>query len=100
MKDAKSQGYEVLGPDTPTHVPTNPHRLADVFNIILSHKVGWPVHVEVIYDMDTQHLSILITVGIGGTALVTANHEATYRLGGISDVSGNAAPGILICDRS
>ncbi|GBP40344.1 Probable RNA-directed DNA polymerase from transposon X-element [Eumeta japonica] len=65
MEDAKSREYEVLGPDTPTHVPKDPRHRADILDIVQNHKLGWPTYVEVIYSMDTQHLPILITVRIG-----------------------------------
>ncbi|GBP15498.1 hypothetical protein EVAR_9278_1 [Eumeta japonica] len=52
MEDAESRGYEVLGPDTPTHVPTDPRHRADILDIVLNH----------IYSMGTQHLSNLITI--------------------------------------
>ncbi|GBP63546.1 Probable RNA-directed DNA polymerase from transposon BS [Eumeta japonica] len=53
----RSRGYKVLGPDIPTHVPTDSRHRADVLDIIL-------IHVEVIYDMVTQHLPILATVEV------------------------------------
>ncbi|KAG7298638.1 hypothetical protein JYU34_018291 [Plutella xylostella] len=36
----------------------------DVLDIVLHHLMPWPVHVEVMYDADTQHVPLLITVGI------------------------------------
>ncbi|GBP42180.1 Probable RNA-directed DNA polymerase from transposon BS [Eumeta japonica] len=65
MEDAERQGYEVLGPDTPTHVPTDIRHRPDVLDIVIGHKIRRPMHVEVMYGMDTQHLPILVTVGSG-----------------------------------
>ncbi|GBP10220.1 RNA-directed DNA polymerase from mobile element jockey [Eumeta japonica] len=65
MKDAERQGHEVLGPDTPSHVPTNMRRRPDVLDIVLGHKIRRPMHVEVVYGMDTQLISILVTMGTG-----------------------------------
>ncbi|GBP58729.1 hypothetical protein EVAR_35508_1 [Eumeta japonica] len=55
--------YEVLSPDTPTYVPTDMCHQPYVLDIVLGHKIKRPMHVEVVYDMDTQHLPILMTVG-------------------------------------
>ncbi|GBP76204.1 Probable RNA-directed DNA polymerase from transposon X-element [Eumeta japonica] len=63
MEDAERQGYEVLGPDTPTHVPTDIRHRPDVLDIVIGHKIRRSMHVEVMYGMDTQHLPILVTVG-------------------------------------
>ncbi|GBP33188.1 hypothetical protein EVAR_14869_1 [Eumeta japonica] len=65
MEDAERQGYEVLGPDTPTHVPTDIRHRPDVLDIVIGHKIRRSMHVEVMYGMDTQHLPILVTVGSG-----------------------------------
>ncbi|GBP33314.1 Probable RNA-directed DNA polymerase from transposon X-element [Eumeta japonica] len=54
---------EVLGPDTPTHVPTDIRHRPDVLDIVTGHKIRRSMHVEVMYGMDTQHLPILVTVG-------------------------------------
>ncbi|GBP89591.1 hypothetical protein EVAR_59757_1 [Eumeta japonica] len=62
MEDAESRGYKVLDPDAPTYVPTDPCHRADVLDIVLSHKMCWPTHIEVVYGMATQHIPILITV--------------------------------------
>ncbi|GBP64862.1 Probable RNA-directed DNA polymerase from transposon BS [Eumeta japonica] len=61
LQDAADYGYEVLGPDTPSHVPTDPHFRANVLNSVLCHRLPFPIHVEDLFDMDTQHL-ILITL--------------------------------------
>ncbi|GBP49142.1 Probable RNA-directed DNA polymerase from transposon BS [Eumeta japonica] len=53
MEDAERQGYEVLGPDTPTHVPTDIRHRPDVLDIVIGHKMRRPMHVEVMYGMDT-----------------------------------------------
>ncbi|GBP81490.1 Probable RNA-directed DNA polymerase from transposon BS [Eumeta japonica] len=64
MEDAERQGYEVLGLIHP-HVPTDIRHRPDVLDIVISHKIRRPMHVEVMYGMDTQHLPILVTVGSG-----------------------------------
>ncbi|GBP26885.1 hypothetical protein EVAR_16467_1 [Eumeta japonica] len=63
LHDAEDYGYEVLGLDTPSHVPTDTCFGVDVLDIVLCHRLPSPIHVEVLYDMDTQYLSILITLG-------------------------------------
>ncbi|GBP89614.1 hypothetical protein EVAR_57633_1 [Eumeta japonica] len=63
MEDAERQGYEVLGPDTPMHFPTNPRYRTNILDIVLGYKIRWPMHIEVVYGMDAQHLPILVTVG-------------------------------------
>ncbi|GBP31069.1 Probable RNA-directed DNA polymerase from transposon X-element [Eumeta japonica] len=65
MEDAECQGYEVLGPDTPTHVPTDIRHRPDVLDIVIGHKIRRLMHVEIMYGMDMQHLPILVTVGFG-----------------------------------
>ncbi|GBP58159.1 hypothetical protein EVAR_86321_1 [Eumeta japonica] len=59
MEDAK---HQVHGPDTSTHVPINMRHRPNVLDIVLGRKIRRPVHVEVLYGMDTQHLPILVTV--------------------------------------
>ncbi|GBP53954.1 RNA-directed DNA polymerase from mobile element jockey [Eumeta japonica] len=56
MEDAERQGYEVLGLDTPTHVPTDIRYRPDVLDIVIGHKIRRPMDVEVMYGIDTQHL--------------------------------------------
>ncbi|GBP60599.1 hypothetical protein EVAR_50963_1 [Eumeta japonica] len=63
IEDAEE--YELLGPNTPMHVPTDPRHRPNVLDIVLGHKISWPVHVEVVYGMNTQPLSILVNVGTG-----------------------------------
>ncbi|GBP72633.1 hypothetical protein EVAR_83143_1 [Eumeta japonica] len=62
------------------------------------HKIRWLMHVEVVYGMDTHHLSILVT-GDRHVKLATGNIEATYGLGELPSVPGNLASGILVLDR-
>ncbi|GBP55161.1 Probable RNA-directed DNA polymerase from transposon BS [Eumeta japonica] len=63
MEDAELQEYEVLGLNTPTHVSTDPRHRPDVLDIVLSHKIRRPMHVEVVYGINMQHLPIHVTVG-------------------------------------
>ncbi|GBP34307.1 RNA-directed DNA polymerase from mobile element jockey [Eumeta japonica] len=48
LQDAEDYGYEVLGPVTPSHVPTDPRFGADVLDIVLCHRLPFPIHVEVL----------------------------------------------------
>ncbi|GBP28749.1 Probable RNA-directed DNA polymerase from transposon BS [Eumeta japonica] len=77
LQDAEDYGYEVLGPDTPSHVPTDPRFGADVLDIVLCHRLPFPIHVEELYGTDTQHLPILITLGT--TAHLTPARPQTHR---------------------
>ncbi|GBP67644.1 RNA-directed DNA polymerase from mobile element jockey [Eumeta japonica] len=77
LQDAEDYGYEVLGPDTPSHVPTDPRFGADVLDIVLCHRLPFPIHVEVLYGADTKHLPILITLGT--TAHLTPARPQTHR---------------------
>ncbi|GBP77241.1 hypothetical protein EVAR_13264_1 [Eumeta japonica] len=65
VENAERHGYEVLGTDTPTYMPTDMRHRPDVLDIVIGHKIRRPMHVEVVYGMDTQHLPILVTVGNG-----------------------------------
>ncbi|GBP53891.1 hypothetical protein EVAR_96569_1 [Eumeta japonica] len=65
MEDAERHGYEALGPDTFTHVPTDMRHRPDVLDIVIGHKIRRPMHVEFVSSMDTHHLLILVTVGTG-----------------------------------
>ena len=64
LEDSEANNYEVLGPDEPTHVPSNTNYSPDVLDVVLCQELPCPVHVEVLYDMNTQHLPILITLGL------------------------------------
>ncbi|GBP61149.1 Probable RNA-directed DNA polymerase from transposon BS [Eumeta japonica] len=63
LQDAEDHGYEFVGPSTPSHVPTDPRLGANVLDSVYCHQLPFPIHVEVLYDMDTQHLPIMITLG-------------------------------------
>ncbi|GBP65548.1 RNA-directed DNA polymerase from mobile element jockey [Eumeta japonica] len=78
LQDSEQQGYEVIGPDTPSHIPTDPRFRADVLDVLLCHQLPYPLCVEVLYNMDTQHLPILITLGT--TAHMTPARPRTHRI--------------------
>ncbi|CAG5055373.1 unnamed protein product [Parnassius apollo] len=63
-EDAEKSLYDVLGPEEPTHVPTDPRRHPDVLDIVLTRNVNYPIVVEVLYDLPSQHLPLLITLGL------------------------------------
>lgn len=65
--DAESGGYEILGPSSPTHVPTNPRYTSDVLDIVLAKNVPCPINLEVLYDLNTSHLPVLITLDVAAT---------------------------------
>ncbi|GBP21148.1 hypothetical protein EVAR_11179_1 [Eumeta japonica] len=50
---------------------------ADVLDIVLYHRLPFPIHVEVLYGAETQHLPILITLGT--TAHLTPARPQTHR---------------------
>ncbi|CAG5015558.1 unnamed protein product [Parnassius apollo] len=51
------------GPEEQTHIPSDHRKRPDVLDIVLTRNVNYPVVVEVLYDVNTQHLPILITLG-------------------------------------
>ncbi|GBP53462.1 hypothetical protein EVAR_17538_1 [Eumeta japonica] len=59
-----------------TYLPTNQGHRADVLDIILSHKVKWLTHIEVVYGMDTQHLPITV----GNSKRCGGGHQYTSEL--------------------
>ncbi|GBP88904.1 hypothetical protein EVAR_102917_1 [Eumeta japonica] len=61
LQDSEQYGYEVIGTDTPSHIPTDPRFRADVLDVVLCHQLL--PDLCGCYDMDTQHLPILITLG-------------------------------------
>ncbi|CAH2085255.1 unnamed protein product [Euphydryas editha] len=60
LEDSVSNGYGIMGPGAPSHIPSDPRRQPDVLDIVLHHGLPYPLDVEVIYDLDTQHLPILV----------------------------------------
>ncbi|CAH2100525.1 unnamed protein product [Euphydryas editha] len=64
LEDSENQGYAVMGPGAPTNIPTKPNEQPDVLDIVLAYKMNHPLDAEVIYDLDTQHLPILVTVNL------------------------------------
>ncbi|GBP49818.1 hypothetical protein EVAR_83767_1 [Eumeta japonica] len=76
-QDAEDYGYEVLGPDTLSHVPMDPRFGADVLNIVICHRLPFSIHVGFLNDMDTQYLPILITLGT--TAHLSHPRQQTHR---------------------
>ncbi|GBP81821.1 RNA-directed DNA polymerase from mobile element jockey [Eumeta japonica] len=77
LQEAKDYGYKVLGPDTSSHVLTDPRFGTDVLDIVLCQRLSFPIHVEVLYDMDTQHLPILSTLDT--TVHLTPARPQTHR---------------------
>ncbi|CAH2094956.1 unnamed protein product [Euphydryas editha] len=63
-EDAELNGYVVVGPSSPTHIPSDPRCRPDVLDIVVHSGLPSPVNVEVIYDLDTQHLPLLVTVDL------------------------------------
>ncbi|GBP33482.1 hypothetical protein EVAR_23885_1 [Eumeta japonica] len=53
LQDSEDYGYEVVGPDTLSHFPTDLRFGADVLDIVLCHQLLFQIHVEVLYDKDT-----------------------------------------------
>ncbi|GBP37692.1 hypothetical protein EVAR_23741_1 [Eumeta japonica] len=97
MEDAERQGYEVLGPDTPTHVPTDIRHRPDVLDIVIGHKIRRSMHVEVMYGYATpahprdgrvRHLQF-----------ATGIYETTRGLETIRVVLRDTAPRFLLRDR-
>ncbi|KAJ0173910.1 hypothetical protein K1T71_010056 [Dendrolimus kikuchii] len=64
LDEAEAGDLTVIGPDSPTHIPSNPHHSADVLDIVVHQNLCCPVHIEVLYDLDTQHLPILVTLAL------------------------------------
>ncbi|CAH2109294.1 unnamed protein product [Euphydryas editha] len=62
LEDSVSNGYGIMGPGAPSHIPSDPRRQPDVLDIVLHHGLPYPLDVEVIYDLDTQHLPILVVL--------------------------------------
>lgn len=62
LRDAEERGYTIIGPDSPTNIPTNPLHRADVLDVVLHRGIEAPISIEVLYDLDDQHLPLLITV--------------------------------------
>ncbi|GBO99784.1 hypothetical protein EVAR_74202_1 [Eumeta japonica] len=50
---------------------------ADVLDVVLCHQLSYSIHVEVLYDMDTQQLLLLITLGT--TTHMTPARPPTHR---------------------
>ncbi|KAJ2937413.1 hypothetical protein O0L34_g19102 [Tuta absoluta] len=72
LKDSEDQGYSVIGPTEPTNIPTNASQQANVLDIVLHQNLPFPVHVEVLYDLNTQHLPILVVLGDPSMAPTTS----------------------------
>lgn len=62
---AEYMGVDIAGPESPTHIPTNPRHSPDVLDIIAFKNLSCPIDIEVLYDLDEQHLPIIITLAIG-----------------------------------
>ncbi|GBP47639.1 Probable RNA-directed DNA polymerase from transposon BS [Eumeta japonica] len=75
LQDSEQHGYEVR--TTHHHTSRLTFRFADVLDVVLCHQLPYPIYVEVLYDMDTQHLPILITLGT--TAHMTPARPPTHR---------------------
>ncbi|CAH2092081.1 unnamed protein product [Euphydryas editha] len=70
LEDSESRGYVVMGPGAPTNIPTKPNEQPDVLDIVLAYKMKHPLDAEVLYELDTQHLPILVTVNLRHSHLI------------------------------
>lgn len=64
QQHAENHNYQVIGPDSPTHIPTNPTHQPDVLDIVLHKNLPCPINLEVLYELDCQHLPLLITLAM------------------------------------
>ncbi|GBP28743.1 hypothetical protein EVAR_19785_1 [Eumeta japonica] len=44
LQDSEQHGYEVIGPDTPSHIPTDPRFIADVLDVVLCYQLPYLSH--------------------------------------------------------
>lgn len=51
-----------MGSDSPTHVPTCINHAADVLDIAVIQALHVPAYLKVLYDTDTQHFPIFLTL--------------------------------------
>lgn len=78
QEHAENSGINIIGPDSPTHIPTNALHAADVLDIVLVKNLPFLTQVEVLYDLDTNHLPLLITLAL--TADCTIPRPAGMRV--------------------
>lgn len=65
-RDAEGSGYEVIGPDSSTHIPVQRDHTADVLDVAIVHD-RVPIHFETPCDMDTQSLPLPLILGTAPT---------------------------------
>ncbi|CAG4946348.1 unnamed protein product [Parnassius apollo] len=80
--DAIERQTSQRSPEEPTHVPTDPRSRPDVLDIVLARNINHPIVVEVLYDLDSQHLPILITLGLKAVTTLprTVKTRVDWRL--------------------
>ncbi|CAH2215773.1 jg21243, partial [Pararge aegeria aegeria] len=64
LEDSERHHYGVLGPGSPTNIPVDCRCSPDVLDIVLHHRTDHPISVEALYDLDTEHLPILVTLNL------------------------------------
>lgn len=74
--------FDVIGPDSPTHIPGNPQYLPDVLDIAVVNNVPFPLALDVIEDLSSDHLPVLLTIQtdpVGTTGSVPAKKIVNWR---------------------
>nr|XP_034826944.1 uncharacterized protein LOC117984436 [Maniola hyperantus] len=64
LEDSERYNYGVLGPGAPTNIPTTHLHQPDVLDIVLHYRLDHPISVEPLYDLNTEHLPILVTLNL------------------------------------
>ncbi|GBP10955.1 hypothetical protein EVAR_5515_1 [Eumeta japonica] len=67
LKDAENQGYEVLGLDTPTHIPTDLRHRADVLDIVLCYRLTYQSLHSTVSDNKLNGHTLLQCVSSSGS---------------------------------
>lgn len=61
MSVITNHAIQISAPDEPTHIPYRPDHLPDILDVVLHRNFCSPIHQEVLCELDSDHLPVLIT---------------------------------------
>lgn len=68
FEDAEAQGYEVLGPEVPTHYPHNAAHAPDVIDLMVVRGLTtWPAHDVLDHHLLSDHQPVMATLDVAPT---------------------------------
>lgn len=92
LDDAEHHGYDISGPDAPTHIPDNAAHDADVIDIVIHRGLQQPPAQEVLYDLQSDHLPVLLVLSMTPTTVLPPAPRYRYDWTKFSEIMDSNTP--------